>query len=293
MIKPQSLKPGDSIALVAPARAVQPEEVEGFKSWAQHFGWKVLESPNLYGRDNQFSGSHEQRASDLHWAAQNPEVKAVMSARGGYGCMPLLPLLQPELFLNNPKWWCGYSDLTTLHLWLQKQGLASLHSPMATRGLWENHAPTDDGVALARALQGEGIEIELFSGQPFEGELVGGNLSLVYASLGTPEQPDTTGKVLFLEDLDEYLYHIDRMGQSMQRAGLFQEPAAVLFGSLIDMNDNAVPFGRSAQQIMRDLLKTSPYPQQFDIPVGHAIPNRTIALGLRCTFDGLTLRQDT
>jgi len=293
MIKPSPLKPGDSIALVAPARAVRPEELQGFKQWAAHYQWKVLESPHLHGQENQFSGSHEQRAADLHWAAQHPEVKAVMSARGGYGCLPLLPLLQPELFTNNPKWWCGYSDLTTLHLWLNKLGLATLHSPMATRGLWENQAPTDDGVALARALQGEGIEIELVPGQPFEGELTGGNLSLVYASLGTPEQPDTKEKVLFLEDLDEYLYHMDRMGQSLQRAGLFNEPAAVLFGSLMDMNDNSVPFGRSAQQIMRDLLEDKSFAKQFDFPVGHSIPNKTIALGLRCTFDGRIFRQET
>jgi muramoyltetrapeptide carboxypeptidase len=93
--------------------------------------------------------------------------------------------------------------------------------------------------------------------------------------------------------LDEYLYHIDRMGQSLHRAGLFNEPTAVLFGSLIDMNDNSVPFGRSAQQIMQDLLEDKSFAKQFDIPVGHSVPNKTIALGLRCTFDGLTFRQDT
>ena len=202
-----------------------------------------------------------------------------------------------ELLKKSPaKWLVGFSDITWLHLLFAEANFQSIHGPVATQ--WNlTHGHIDQNIFhLAKILQGGVVSLDLSNNdvvrsKPFAGELVGGNLSLLYASLGTSVQPNTMGKVLFIEDLDEYYYHIDRMLFSLKLAGLFDGIKGLLVGSMIDMNDNAVPFGRSVKSMITELLSDYDYPIIFDVPAGHDEENISIKLGADCNFENSILTQ--
>lgn len=195
-----------------------------------------------------------------------------------------------KLLKHSPaKWLVGFSDITWLHLLFAKANLQSIHGPVATQ--WNlTHGHIDQNIShLAKTLMGDIVSLDLSNSdvvrsKPFTGEVVGGNLSLLYASLGTPFQPNTAGKALFIEDLDEYYYHIDRMLFSLKLAGLFDGIKGLLVGSMIDMNDNGVPFGKSVKSMITELLSGYNFPIIFDVPVGHDEENISIKLGAECTF---------
>ena len=202
-----------------------------------------------------------------------------------------------QLLKHSPaKWLVGFSDITWLHLLFSKANFQSIHGPVATQ--WNlMHGYIDQNIShLAKTLQGGDVSLDISNSdvvrsKPFAGELVGGNLSLLYASLGTPVQPNTTGKVLFIEDLDEYYYHVDRMLFSLKLAGLFDGIKGLLVGSMIDMNDNAVPFGRAVKTMITELLAGYDFPIVFDVPVGHDEENISIKLGAECNFENSILTQ--
>jgi muramoyltetrapeptide carboxypeptidase len=255
MIQPRKLKAGDAVALIAPARAVSRDEMHAFAEWCSQKNLMLKEGVHLYGRFHQFSGTAAERSQDLRNAWLDPEVKAVFCARGGYGSVHIANALSDEEYLSNPKWLVGFSDITTLHLKLNKLGLATLHAPMPIHWGKSNEFTAENIGNTEAALFHLKVEINLFNNliynnKSFKGNIIGGNLSLVYAALGTPEQPDTRGAVLFLEDLDEYLYHIDRMMMAMKRAGLLKELSALIVGGMTDMRDNSIAFGFTAQEII-------------------------------------------
>ncbi|GDX49275.1 peptidase S66 [Bacteroidota bacterium] len=202
-----------------------------------------------------------------------------------------------KLLKHSPaKWLVGFSDITWLHLLFAKANLQSIHGPVATQ--WNlTHGHIDQNIShLAKTLMGDIVSLDLSNSdvvrsKPFTGEVVGGNLSLLYASLGTPFQPNTAGKALFIEDLDEYYYHIDRMLFSLKLAGLFDGIKGLLVGSMIDMNDNGVPFGKSVKSMITELLSGYNFPIIFDVPVGHDEENISIKLGAECTFENSILTQ--
>lgn len=211
--------------------------------------------------------------------------------------MRLLPFIQEEVWQKgNGKILAGYSDITTLHLALQARGMASIHSPMAINFL----NPDENGIqnieSFEKILLTGKFHLDLSSNEiinpgPFSGDLVGGNLSLLFASLGTPEQPNTDEKVLFFEDLDEYFYHIDRMIVSMKRAGIFSNIKGLLVGGMDKMNDNAIAFGQTAQEIICHHTQEFGFPIVFDFPAGHGSKNFSFKLGANITFDGSILSQ--
>ena len=259
--------------------------------------------------EHQFAGSDQHRAEDLIWAITHPTAKAIFTARGGYGCVRTVSKAEElcdakagiagllNLLKHSPaKWLVGFSDITWLHLLFAKANFQSIHGPVATQ--WNlTHEHIDQNIShLAKTLMGDVVSLDLSNSdvvrsKPFAGELVGGNLSLLYASLGTSLQPNTAGKVLFIEDLDEYYYHIDRMLFSLKLAGLFDGIKGLLVGSMIDMNDNAVPFGRSVKTMITELLADCDFPIIFDVPVGHDEENISIKLGAECTFENSILTQ--
>lgn len=298
---PPYLKKGDTVVLVAPARSVSEAEVEMFAKWVKLQGWKLEFSPNLFCVENQFAGSDNQRAEDLIWAFSHPLAKAIFTARGGYGSIRALDSLRMAVdkeWLNHqiPKWFIGFSDVTTLHLWLQKNGWASIHGPVATQCNLQNDWVAFNWQRLATVLRGEAIGVEIdiensINGKSFNGQIIGGNLSLIYASLGTDLQPDTLGKILLIEDLDEYLYHIDRMLLACKNAGLFDGIAALLVGSMIEMKDNAVPFGKTVKEMILEILKDVEFPILFDVNIGHDEQNNAVKLGCDCNFDNSKLIQ--
>lgn len=280
-----------------------------FSRWVSAQGWRLEYAPNLFDVEHQFAGSDQHRAEDLIWAITHPTAKAIFTARGGYGCVRTVSKAEElcdaivgmssliELLKQSPaKWLVGFSDITWLHLLFAKANFQSIHGPVATQ--WNlTHGHIDQNIShLAKTLVGDIVSLDLSNSdvvrsKPFAGELVGGNLSLLYASLGTSVQPNTAGKVLFIEDLDEYYYHIDRMLFSLKLAGLFDGINGLLVGSMIEMNDNAVPFGRSVKTMITELLADYDFPIVFDVPVGHDEENISIKLGADCNFENSRLTQ--
>ena len=307
--QPAYLIPGDTILLIAPSRSVSESDVAAFSRWVSAQGWRLEYAPNLFEVEHQFAGSDQHRAEDVIWAITHPTAKAIFTARGGYGCVRTVSKAEElcdtigeisslfELLKQSPaKWLVGFSDITWLHLLFAKANFQSIHGPVATQ--WNlTHGHIDQNIShLAKTLMGDIVSLDLSNSdvvrsKPFAGELVGGNLSLLYASLGTSAQPNTAGKVLFIEDLDEYYYHIDRMLFSLKLAGLFDGIQGLLVGSMIDMNDNTVPFGRSVKTMITELLADCDFPIVFDVPVGHDEENISIKLGADCNFENSTLTQ--
>lgn len=280
--RPPFLKAGDKIGIVAPARKFTPDELafalRQFTSW----GLVPVTGKNLFGADHQYSGTDAERAADLQTMLDDPEIKAIISARGGYGTMRIIDALDFTQFKKHPKWICGYSDITVLHSHINRQyGVETLHCTMPVS--FEKDAFSLE--SLRKALFGEHRIIDIPTGNPLnragfaQGELVGGNLSLLYAMQGSASDIDTKGKILFLEDLDEYLYHLDRMMLSLKRAGKLAHLNGLVIGGMTEMRDNTVPFGRTGEQIIFDAVHEYAYPLCFEMPAGHGTQNHALYLG--------------
>lgn len=293
MLIPEYLKPGDTIAIVATARKVSASEMQPAINKFQEWGLKVVKGRNLYNADNQFSGTDEERAADLQWALDDPTVKAVIIARGGYGTVKIIDSIDFSRFKQHPKWIAGYSDITVLHMHIRTNcGIETIHSVMPIN--FPPDGSSTSGIeTLKRALFGDKLEYRgvipeqyksmIRSGKA-EAELIGGNLSLVYALTGTPSDIDTTGKILFIEDLDEYLYHMDRMMMNLKRSGRLNGLAGLIVGGMSDMKDNTIPFGKTAEEIIFDAVKEYDYPVLFGFPAGHIPDNRALIFGRKITL---------
>jgi muramoyltetrapeptide carboxypeptidase len=292
MKSPQLLKKGDKVGIVSTARKISAEEVQPAIEKLQSWGLEVELGPNLFQSYHQFAGTDAQRASDFQFMIDREDIKAIICARGGYGTVRIIDQLDFSRFQKNPKWIVGYSDVTVLHSEIHIMGIETIHGTMPI------NFPKDgvDNAAvgtLRSALFGEKLEYRFpaICNQSFEnieGVITGGNLSMLYSMLGSPSSINTDNKILFFEDLDEYLYHIDRMMMNLKRNGLFDNPTAVLIGGLSDMNDNTIPFGFSAEEIVRHHIETHKYPVIFGFPAGHIDDNRAIILGRKAQLS----RQD-
>lgn len=282
MEKPSSLKKGDKIAIISTARKISKIELEPAVAIIKSWGLEPVFGKNLFNENNQFSGTTKERVADLQQALDNSEIKAIICARGGYGTVQVIDQIVFSNFKKNPKWMVGYSDVTVLHNHINTNfNIQTLHASM----------PINFATNTKEAL--ESLKETLFGALPIytcdvdelnrfgevTGELVGGNLSIIYSLIGTPSQLNTKGKILFLEDLDEYLYHIDRMMMNLKRAGLLKELKGLIVGGMSDMNDNTVPYGKSAKQIIFDAVKEYNYPVCFEFPAGHIKDNRALMMG--------------
>lgn len=286
--QPLFLKKGDKIAIVAPARKVTHEEMQPAIEMLTNWGLEVVLGENLFNEQNQFSGTDEERTADLQTMLDDASVKAIISARGGYGTLRIIDKLNFTQFKQYPKWVIGYSDITVLHSHIHTLGIATLHATMPIN-FTKN---TEAAESLRKALFGENIFYETpvhplnryVSGSTVDGEIVGGNLSLLYAITGSASDIDTKNKILFMEDLDEYLYHIDRMMLNLKRAGKLSHLKALIVGGMTDMKDNAVPFGKTAEEIILDAVKEYGYPVIFGFPAGHMDRNLALYFGKRATL---------
>ena len=282
MISPPYLKNGDTIGIAATARKISIEEINEAINALHQAGFKTVLARNIFEVSDQFAGTDQQRADGVNRLLHNPDVKAIWCARGGYGSVRLIDKIDWEAFVKNPKWLCGFSDVTALHNHLQQHlGVASIHSEMML-GYGKN--TTEAHQSLLNAIAG--LENKyLFSNHALNvkghanGQIVGGNLSVIYSMLGSESQLNTDGKILFLEDLDEYLYHIDRMMMALKRAGMLSNLKALVVGGMSDMKDNAIPFGKIAQKIILDTVKEFNYPVCFNFPAGHILDNRALVFG--------------
>jgi len=284
MITPAFLKKGDKIGIVAPARKIQMSEIEAAIKVFEWWGLEVELGKNIFAQHQQFAGTDEQRASDLQDMFDNPEIKAIVSARGGYGTIKTMKHLSFTKFIENPKWIVGYSDITVLHAHLnQNLGIKSVHGTMPLNFL--NDTSENKSIkSLKKALFGEHISYEIDDNDlnklgKAEGELSGGNLSVIYSLAGTEFDINMDEKILFIEDLDEYLYHIDRMMMNLKHGGKLKNLKAIIVGGMTEMNDNIVAFGKSANEIILEAVQEYNYPVCFNFPAGHLKTNLALVLG--------------
>ena len=283
MITPLSLSSGSKIALVAPARKVTDDDIAFAVEYIKQRGFVPIYDERLFLTHNQFAGNDERRASVLQHYLNADDIDAIMCVRGGYGTVRIIDRLNFDKFLQKPKWIVGYSDVTVLHAKMQSLGIESLHATMPIN-FQDNSKQALD--TLFDALCGKEIKYDLPQQtlnvlSMMQGEVVGGNISVLYSLLGSDIFPDVEGKVLFLEDLDEYLYHIDRMMMAFQRAGIFDKIGGLIIGGLTKMHDNAIPFGMTAEEIISEKTKDKNIPTVFNFPAGHVNDNRAIILGRR------------
>lgn len=285
-IIPPYLQKGDTVAIVASARKISLEELQPAIDIINSWGLKVVLPKNVFCTDNQFAGTDEERAADMQWALDEVNIKAIIFARGGYGTLRIIDKLDFTNFIKHPKWIVGYSDVTALHQHInQNFSIASLHATMPIN-FPKNEEATQ---SLFKALFGETLTYTVPShvlnrtGEA-SGELIGGNLSLIYALCGSKSDIDTKGKILFIEDLDEYLYHIDRMMMNLKRSGKLQYLTGLIVGGMSDMKDNTVPFGKTAEEIILDAVKEYNFPVCFDFPAGHIDRNLAIYFNKNTTL---------
>lgn len=290
MVTPPYLKPGDRVGIVAPARKVTRDGLDAGISCLESWGLKVELGPNTLNAYNQYSGTDGQRCGDFQHMIDNQQIRAVFCARGGYGSVRIIDGLNFNEFLKHPKWIVGYSDITVFHSHIHSNyQVETLHGEMPfnyqggkkTKMTLNSLHDTLFGNIVSYEVTGH----ELNTPGVCSGMLVGGNLSILYSLMGTKSGLDTSGKILFIEDVDEYLYHIDRMMMNLKRTGMLENLAGLLVGGMTEMNDNQTPFGKDAYQIIADVSVNYKYPKVFGFPAGHLEDNRALILGRTFNLD--------
>jgi muramoyltetrapeptide carboxypeptidase len=281
------LKKGDIVGLTSTARKVSKDEMKAAITILENWGLKVVLADSLFEEDHQFAGKDSSRSACFQKFLDDPKMKAIFCARGGYGTVRMVDRLDFDLFLENAKWIIGYSDITVLHSHVyQKTGYSSLHGPMPIN--WQKDKLHEESLHFLYKTLFEGKQEISFSkntlnlrDEDVDGTIIGGNLSVLYSILGSASDLNYDGKILFLEDLDEYLYHIDRMIMGLKRAGKLGKLEALVIGDMSAMKDNDVPFGKTAYEIIAGAVKEYSYPVVFGAPCGHEPRNLSIVLGTR------------
>lgn len=284
-INSPKLKPGDTIAIVATARKISLEELKPAITIFESWGLRVFLHPSLFAEYNQFAGNDELRAKVFNDCLEMPEIKALICARGGYGTVRIIDKLNINQLIQTPKWIVGYSDITVLHSHIhQHTNLTTIHGTMPIN-MQAHNANKISIESLRSALMDDTLPLVEIPKHPLnkpgimEGELIGGNLSVLYSLLGSTSDINTDGKILFIEDLDEYLYHIDRMMQALKRAGKLTNLKGLIVGGMSDMKDNTVPFGSEANQIISQSVSEFNYPVYFGFSAGHQDVNVSLIFG--------------
>lgn len=282
---PPYLQKGDTIAIVAPAGILKNRKhvIDRAKDLAESWGLKVVYGKHMFNQEHHFAGTDEQRCEDFQKALDNPNIKAIWSARGGYGSVRILDRLDFTKFLENPKWIIGYSDITAFHNHIHNLGIETLHAMMGT-SMQDKVEDIEETIATFRkALFGERLRYEIQSSKynregDVSGELVGGNIAILASMLGSNSQLSTKGKILFIEEIGEYKYSIDRMLQSLKRAGYFNGVNGVLVGDMTKIKKNTTPWGSSIEQLILNVVPDD-IPVLFDFPAGHEPDNRALIMG--------------
>lgn len=295
MIIPPYLSKGDTIGIVAPAGFMPVEKMQACIETLDDWGYTVTMGETTHSNSSTyFSGTDSERLEDLQEMLDNPYIKAVLCARGGYGTSRIIDDLDFKRFRKKPKWIIGFSDITVLHSHLYTNyKIASLHAPMAA-AFNEGEVGNPYLQSLKKALEGELATYEAAT-HAFnktgvaEGELVGGNLSLLIHSIGTDSDVKTKGRILFIEDVGEYLYGIDRMMVQLKRCGKLDKLAGLVVGGFTDTKDTERPFGNTVQEIIYQHVKEYDYPVCYNFPVSHEKENYALKIGV--TYE-LEVRSD-
>lgn len=285
LITPPYLQKGDTIAMVAPAGILKNRKhvIDKAKELAESWGLHVVYGKHMFNQNYHFAGTDEERCQDFQNALDNPNIKAIWSARGGYGSVRILDKLDFTQFKKNPKWIVGYSDITAFHNHIHNLGYETLHAMMGTS---MQDLPSDIPETIStfkKALFGERLSYTINANKnnrtgEANGVLVGGNIAILASMLGSESQLNTDGKILFIEEIGEYKYSVDRMLQSLKRAGYFNKVKAVIVGDMTKIKKNTTPWGYTIEHLVLAVLPKE-IPVLFDFPAGHEPDNRALIFG--------------
>lgn len=296
LTQPAYLKVGDTIAIVAPAGILKGRKatIEKAEKLAESWGLKVVVGKNVFNQNNHFAGTDSERCQDFQDALDNPNIKAIWAARGGYGSVRILDMLDFSTFKKHPKWIIGYSDITAFHNHVHNLGFETIHGMMATSLEQKPEEIIKTIASFKSALFGENVTYKITSSKYnrflkskiIEGQLIGGNLAILTSMLGSKSQLNTKGKILFIEEIGEYKYSIDRMLQSLKRAGYFTKVHAVIVGDMSSIKKNSTKWGSSIEQLILEVVPAD-IPVLFNFPAGHEADNRAMIFGrnIKLTLD--------
>lgn len=287
---PDPLPRGARVAVLSTARKITLEEMQPAFSWLERLGLVPVPMPHLFEVYHQFAGTDAQRLADFQSALDDPDIHAIWHARGGYGSLRIADQVDWSTFAQKPKWMIGFSDIT---VWLNDalaHGVASIHGPMAFSVA---NGVTVESLEYLRRILLEGWmpkytwinSTEHAQNGTAVGALCGGNLSILSQMIGTNSSPETRNRILFLEDLDEYLYHIDRMMIHLQRSGVLRNATGVVTGGMTQMKDNALAFGRGAERIVYDAVDAADVPVCSGLPAGHLPQNFPLIIGAQTRLE--------
>jgi muramoyltetrapeptide carboxypeptidase len=281
---PPCIKPGSKIRIVSPAGKIDEKYVWPAVEWLQKQDYNVELGGHIFDRHFQFAGTDRQRLEDLQTALDDPETDVILCSRGGYGTVRIIDKLNFDTFNENPKWLVGFSDITILHSCLNNLGVATIHGAMPRYFFEKDGTAAENLKSLVQILSGEKVSYSFKNHEnnrpgKAEAELVGGNLSIISSLQGTKYELETDGKILFLEDIDEFLYHTDRMMHQLKLAGKLDNLAGIILGDFTDIKDNESPFGKTIQEVISGAVQEFGYPVAFGFPAGHDKKNLALAFG--------------
>ena len=291
LIQPEYLKSGDTISIIAPSGVLNnfdnkiTKAINIFKSW----GLNVVIGNHIFDKNGHFAGTDKNREKDFQKALDNKNIKAIWCARGGYGAVRIIDNLNFDSYLKNPKWIIGFSDITVIHNKLNLLNSESIHAMMIT-GFDDIDQNNDSLSKLKNVLFGDNLSYSINSNKnnktgKSEGILVGGNLTLIQSTIGSKTELKMKDKILFIEEIGEYAYHIDRMLHSLKRADYFENCKGLIVGQISDVKKNTTDFGKSINEIILDILDEYNFPIMFDFPAGHEKTNFPIILGRKVILD--------
>lgn len=287
MNQPKPLQKGDTVGILSTARKISIAEIEAAIELLHSWDLKVVLGTTIESEADQFAGDDMTRVMNFQQFLDDDAINAIWCARGGYGTIRIIDELDFSRFINSPKWIVGYSDVTVLHSKGQQLNVETLHATMPIN-VAKNSLESLE--SLRKVLFGEQVHYKIPSAEfnkkgVVSGELIGGNLSMLYSMLGSDLQLKTSGKILFLEDLDEYLYHIDRMMMNLKRNGYFEQLAGLIVGGMTEMHDNTIPFGKKVHEIILEATSEYTFPICFNFPAGHIADNRSLIFGRKAKLD--------
>jgi len=284
---PKFLSKGDPIHILAPAKRVDAASVHLAADVLETAGYRVSISKHCLGEHHYFSGSIEERLSDLQEAINNQEIRAIICARGGYGCVQLVDRLDWTAFQKQPKWIIGFSDVTVLHSRIQSMGISSIHGTMPLNFKDHTQAARE---TLIQAISGQLHTITATASKNNQtgsasGLVMGGNLTIIASLIGTNDQPHFQDSLLFVEEVGEPLYSVDRMFYSLKKAGILKNIKGLIVGGMTSMKDSEIPYGKTLEEIITRHTADLNIPVAFNIPAGHIDDNQAILLGTKATLE--------
>ncbi|MDG1528781.1 MAG: LD-carboxypeptidase [Polaribacter sp.] len=286
LITPPYLEKGDTIAIVAPAGKLttRKDVIDKAKQLAESWGLHVVYGKHLFDTSGHFSATDKERTSDFQKAMDNPNIKAIWAGRGGYGTVRILDRLDFTKFKESPKWVIGYSDITALHSHLNVLGYETIHAMMGTSLADDSEKIVETLKSFKKSIFGEKLSYSLVSVKENrkgngKGQIIGGNLSLLASMLGSESQMNGDGKILFIEEVGEYKYSMDRMLRSLKRAGFFEKCNGIIVGDISNIKTNSTKWGSSMEQLIYDVVAEYDFPILYQFPAGHEADNRSLIFG--------------